>query len=627
MQRGISALTGLAAGLLLAFALPAGTGATDATEMADIAGVANIGDMADIANPTEMARLGRDFWAWRAVGQPISGDDVPRIERPAGWAPDWSAGAVAARRRELEGFAERWRALSGAGLTVPEQVDYRLLGSALARVRWELDGVRLWRRDPSFYLAQTLGSLVDALLPPPPFDAARSGDILARLAAFPRLLADGRANLDQAVQPFARLAIDSLDGVGGIGGIGPRLRQATAALRPLLDAPSRPRLDAATAAAVAALESYRSWLQSRAAGMTGEVAVGRDAYLAFLREVALLPYTPEQIIAMGRQEWARSVAAEALEAQRNRGLPELPIFATQEEQIARARRDELALRSFLERRGVLSVPDWMPHYAYRPLPAYLAPLADFGEGTDFPLRRRPGEEATRYIPLPSPDLGYFALSMARDPRADMVHEGIPGHGFQLALARRQDDELRRHWYDSAVNEGLGFYCEEMMLSLGLFDDSPRTREMIWNYARLRALRVEVDVRLALGTFTIEQAADYLRAAVPMDLSTARAEAASFAAAPGFAIGYQIGKLQIVRLLAEARLSQGARFDLRAFDDFVWRNGNVPLVLQRWELLGRRDEIDALDALDVLDAGPLGRRGNGGDRGPGAVPNGPTGARP
>jgi uncharacterized protein (DUF885 family) len=130
--------------------------------------------------------------------------------------------------------------------------------------------------------------------------------------------------------------------------------------------------------------------------------------------------------------------------------------------------------------------------------------------------------------------------------------------------------------------------------MGLFDDSPKTREMIWNYMRLRALRVEVDVRLALGTFTVEEAAKYLETAVPMDPATARAEAASFASTPGFAIGYQIGKLQIVRLLAEARRQKGEAFDLRAFHDFVWKNGNVPLTLQRWELLGQRDEIDALD---------------------------------
>src|SRR6202035_4344488 len=99
----------------------------------------------------------------------------------------------------------RWRALATPGRPVAEQVDRRLLGSALARVRWELDGVRLWRRDPGFYLAQPLGALVDALLPPPPFTPARSRQVVDRLTSFPRTLADGRANLDQAGEPFARL--------------------------------------------------------------------------------------------------------------------------------------------------------------------------------------------------------------------------------------------------------------------------------------------------------------------------------------------------------------------------------------------------------------------------------------
>ena len=111
---------------------------------------------------------------------------------------------------------------------------------------------------------------------------------------------------------------------------------------------------------------------------------------------------------------------------------------------------------------------------------------------------------------------------------------------------------------------------------------------------LRALRVEVDVKLALGMFSIDQAAEYLRAAVPMDAGTARQEAASFAATPGQAITYQIGKLQILQLLAETRRMQGPAFRLRDFHDFVYKNGNVPLALQRWEYLGLRDEVDALD---------------------------------
>src|SRR5579872_2499323 len=165
---------------------------------------------AAVAAGDSLQRLARDFWAWRAAGQPVSSDDIPRVARPSGWAPDWSAPAVAARRRDLARFESRWRALASPGRPVAERVDHRLLGSALARVRWELDGVRLWRRDPGFYLAQTLGALVDALLPPPPFTPARGRQVVERLASFPRTLADGRANLDQGVEPFARLALADL---------------------------------------------------------------------------------------------------------------------------------------------------------------------------------------------------------------------------------------------------------------------------------------------------------------------------------------------------------------------------------------------------------------------------------
>ena len=156
-----------------------------------------------------------------------------------------------------------------------------------------------------------------------------------------------------------------------------------------------------------------------------------------------------------------------------------------------------------------------------------------------------------------------------------------------------EDPIRRHYYDSGANEGLGFYIEEMMLQAGLFDDSPRSREIIYNFMRLRALRVQVDVKLALGLFTIAQAADYLAERVPMDKATAKEEAASFATGPGQAISYQIGKIQITRLLADARLKQGDAFNLRAFDDFLWKNGNVPIALQRWEYLGLDDDLRAV----------------------------------
>ncbi len=101
--------------------------------------------------------------------------------------------------------------------------------------------------------------------------------------------------------------------------------------------------------------------------------------------------------------------------------------------------------------------------------------------------------------------------------------------------------------------------------------------------------MEVDVKLALGQFTLEQAAKYLEEKVPMDSATARQEAITFSTGPGQALTYQIGKLQIIKFLADARLQNGEKFTLRAFHDFVWKNGNVPIALQRWEYLGLSDE--------------------------------------
>lgn len=534
--------------------------------------------------------LARDFWAWRASEQPFSSDDIVRIDHPVGWVPDWSPQAVARYRQQLDAFEARWKILRDATAPIPRQVDYLLVGSALSRVRWELYLTRSWERNPTFYVDQTVGAYVHLLLDPSPFTADRTRDILATLRSIPVTIGQAEQNLTQPLAPFARLAIEQLDQVG------PGLQKSVQELKPLLD-PSRSKgIDQASQNAVDALQSYRDWLKRGLPTMPSNTAVGREAYIFFLKNVALLPYSPEQILAMGKQEWARAVASQTYEEHRNTGAPPLALFKDQAEEARRQKEDELSIRRYLEEKDLLTIPPWVPHYQFVPMPAYLAPLSDVTEADDFTSPSRLHQNSTRYIDPPSPALGYFALTMAKDPRAETVHEGIPGHYLQLALSWAHPDPIRRHYYDSSANEGLGFYAEEMMLHSGLFDDSPRTREIIWNFMRLRALRVEVDVKLALGEFSIAQAADYLHRTVPMDAETANAEAAFFASVPGQAISYQIGKLQIYDFLAAAQRQQRDTFHLRAFHDFLWLNGNVPIALQRWEYLGGSDDSPHLDRL-------------------------------
>jgi uncharacterized protein (DUF885 family) len=230
------------------------------------------------------------------------------------------------------------------------------------------------------------------------------------------------------------------------------------------------------------------------------------------------------------------------------------------------------------------------------MPGYLEPLRFLGMTNDLTGPGRLAEDGVSYVPHPAPDLPYFYAANARDPRAGILHEGV--HYQQLALAWRNARPVRRRYYDSGSCEGIASYNEEMMLVSGLLDDAPHTREAMCSFMRLRALRVTVDLGLATGTMSIGSAAAELESGVPMDSPTAQQEAAFFAETPGQALSYQVGKTQLIGLIADAARVHGAGFSLQWLHDQVWVNGNVPIALLRWELLGLTDELPALG----IDAG-------------------------
>src|ERR1700754_4956093 len=77
------------------------------------------------------------------------------------------------RARRLRGGRARSKPLRDAGKLCHAEAMFMRRGttggSALARVRWELEIEQNWKRNPTFYIDQTLGSVYTLLLPPPPF--------------------------------------------------------------------------------------------------------------------------------------------------------------------------------------------------------------------------------------------------------------------------------------------------------------------------------------------------------------------------------------------------------------------------------------------------------------------------
>src|SRR5437899_21807 len=311
---------------------------------------------------SSLDKLADDFWAWRVKYAPFNGDDVPRMERPAG-TRDWSLAKIDNRRKDLNAFEARWKKLDVSEWPAPKQVDYRLIGSALSRVRWELEINSRWKRDPNFYIEQTLTPIVEALTVPGPYNAAQSREIVTRIENIPPILQQGEENLANAPGPFATVAAQALENIR------PRLREMAAALLTSTTLKQQ-KLNGATDRAADALEKFRQWLQEKLPSLPQETALGRDAYVFFLLDVALLPYSPERVLAMGQQEWNRAVACETYEKNRNKDVPQISIAENIDDWIKDAAARELQIRKFLEERGILTVPNWVQHYTLRPMPEY-----------------------------------------------------------------------------------------------------------------------------------------------------------------------------------------------------------------------------------------------------------------
>src|SRR5438034_8304126 len=265
------------------------------------------------AKSDTLDKLADDFWTWRARYGQLTGDDVNRMERPGGMR-DWSRASIDKRRKDLTEFETRWKKIDIGGWPIPQQIDHKLIGSALSRVHWELDLNPRWKRDPNFYIEQTLTALVEALTVPPPYDEARSREILTRVENIPSILQQGAGNLTNPPAPFATVAVQNLEGIRQ------RVRKMSNSLASSTTL-NPDKLNSACERASDALEKYQQQLKQKLPTLPQQTALGRDAYIWFLRNVALMPFTPEELLAMGKQEWNRAVAFEAYEKNRNKDVP------------------------------------------------------------------------------------------------------------------------------------------------------------------------------------------------------------------------------------------------------------------------------------------------------------------
>lgn len=163
-----------------------------------------------------------------------------------------------------------------------------------------------------------------------------------------------------------------------------------------------------------------------------------------------------------------------------------------------------------------------------------------------------------------------------------LHEAMPGHHLQIALAQEQDDlpSFRRNAWFTAHGEGWGLYAESLGPELGLYTD-PYQRYGAYFGEMWRAIRLVVDTGMHALGWSRDQAIAYAQEHSGRTDHDVVVEIDRYIVWPGQALAYKIGELELQRLRRSASEKLGADFDVRAFHDEVLRHGSVPL-----ELLGR-----------------------------------------
>lgn len=158
-----------------------------------------------------------------------------------------------------------------------------------------------------------------------------------------------------------------------------------------------------------------------------------------------------------------------------------------------------------------------------------------------------------------------------------LHEAVPGHHLQIALASEQASlpDYRRSFYTSAFGEGWGLYAEYLGLEMGFYQD-PYSNFGRLTYEMWRAARLVVDTGMHSMGWSRQQAIDFMAANTALSMHNVTTEIDRYISWPAQALSYKLGEITIKRLRAEAEQALGDRFNVREFHDQLLSNGSLPL---------------------------------------------------
>ena len=312
-------------------------------------------------------------------------------------------------------------------------------------------------------------------------------------------------------------------------------------------------------------------------GLSG-VAGGRAMYRHNIHAHTTVDRSPEELHKIGLEE-LKGIRGEMTQIARHVGhAGDLESFL---ESVRRdpanfftTREDLLKNAELLVGKATVKLPEW---FGILPKTALVVkPVEQFQEKN---------EAAARYFRPPT-DLsrpGVYYINTYKPesrPRFSMtslaVHEGVPGHHLQIALAL-ENKELplfRRNAGFTSYVEGWALYTERLGDEMGLYQDDLSRLGMLSDQS-LRAARLVVDTGIHAKGWSRDKAIEFMKSNTPMSQEEIEAEVDRYTVWPGQALAYKVGQREFMALREEVKARTGRRFDIKAFHDAILRHGPLP----------------------------------------------------
>jgi len=553
-----------------------------------------ISSVAAAAGPQEdFAALVSDYEAFNNERDVMTRGRRGDLDAASRW-PDNSPEALAEADAALAGFYQRLQTIDASALDSSSQVSHAvldyLLGSAVELPQSQR-ALIAFTNDSGFHTTPGFAAMNTRLR-----TGAEAEAWIARLEALPEYFAQHRYWLERAIETGWTQPREILPGVADQIEVQIADPEDSAFFAPLaalpetLPAEDRDRLHAAGMQAVenhvnpalAALHEFFTGVYMPAARESlgaRDLPGGEDFYQALVRQHTTLDLTPDEVHQTGLEEVAR-IRAEMEDVIASTGFEgsfaEFLHFLRTDEQFYASSEMELMMRaSYLAKLADDAMPSLfgrLPRlpYGVRPVPPALAPNYTTA-------RYWSGDAETGQAG------GYMVNTYRLDQRplyelpALTLHEAVPGHHHQIALAQEMEDvpEFRRRSYITAFGEGWGLYSEFLGLDMGFYED-PYENFGRLTYEMWRACRLVADTGIHWYGWNREEAeACFLEnsALAPFNVTN---EVSRYISWPGQALAYKTGELLMRRLRADAEARLGQAFDIRAFHDALLEDGAVPL---------------------------------------------------